>query len=604
MNNFINKKKKLSVLIPITIKSDTTSLFNLAKIFSSHYKVLLLGVVPIKDDNNLSEGAKNARILRKLLKEQATESIKVKPRIIVSHTPWADIKEIAGNTKHLSFLILGQDKQLKDLGVSANEVMSYPPCDLAIVKGPVPNTVNKIIIPLRGGIHSEKVFRAGLKLSSMTNAMVETFHTKREEDSSSKNNFSGLSHALSTLPKANHYNIETKNYLQTIVDISNKGDIVVAGASKHLATSNDSFGPVADALLDNSKATVILIKGKSLAPSQKESQSFDSRAISVLVDRWFAENTYHSKEFLLISDLIKKKEEQNLKISVALPTLNEEKTIGAVLEICVRELMEKHSLIDEIILMDSNSSDKTREIAKSFNIPVYIHQDVLPSSGARNGKGEALWKSLYVTSGDIVLWTDTDINNYHPRFILGLLGPLLARKAIGLVKGFYRRPLKTKTGGLEKGKGGRVTELSARPLFNLFYPELTGIIQPLAGEYGGRREILENLTFTSGYGVETCILIETVKKFGLPCIAQVDLIERIHNNQPLADLSKMSFAILQTVISSIEKKYNANILEDVNRSIKLIKSYKDEYTLEVQEVAERERPPIVTIKEYREKFNK
>jgi glucosyl-3-phosphoglycerate synthase len=324
----------------------------------------------------------------------------------------------------------------------------------------------------------------------------------------------------------------------------------------------------------------------------------------VLVDQWFAENTYHSKEFAVIPDMIKSKEEHGLSISLALPTLNEEKTIGPILEVCVRDLMERYPLLDEVIVMDSNSSDNTRKIVESFGIPVYIHQEVLPQYGARPGKGEALWKSLYMTSGDIVIWTDTDIHDYHPRFVLGLLGPLLLRKALGFVKGFYRRPLKTRAGGLERGKGGRVTELSARPLFNLFYPELTGIIQPLAGEYGGRREVLEQLTFTSGYGVETCMLIEVVKKFGLPSIAQVDMLERIHNNQALYDLSKMSFAILQTVISRIEKEHGTKILEDINRTMKLIKTHADEYTLQVEEVAERERPPIITLPEYREKHDR
>ncbi|MCL4160991.1 UNVERIFIED_CONTAM: hypothetical protein GTU68_026337, partial [Idotea baltica] len=237
------------------------------------------------------------------------------------------------------------------------------------------------------------------------------------------------------------------------------------------------------------------------------------------------------------------KKERGLSVSVALPTLNESATIGAMLTILKKELMENHQIIDELIVIDSNSSDNTREIVKSHDIPVYIHQEVLPEHGARHGKGEALWKSLHLTKGDIVLWVDTDISNFCPRFIYGLLGPLLQSSSVKLTKGFYKRPLKTGA-RLEEGKGGRVTELCARPLFNLCYPELSGIIQPLSGEYGGRRETLEQLPFTSGYGVETCIMIEMFSKFKLSSIAQVDMVERIHTNQPLASLSKMSFAII------------------------------------------------------------
>jgi glucosyl-3-phosphoglycerate synthase len=145
-------------------------------------------------------------------------------------------------------------------------------------------------------------------------------------------------------------------------------------------------------------------------------------------------------------------------------------------------------------------TDRTRAIAESLKIPVYVHQEVLPERGARSGKGEALWKSLYLTTGDILIWIDTDIVNIHPRFIYGLLGPLIMHPEIQFVKGFYRRPIKVNN-RQQAGGGGRVTELTARPLLNLFFPELSGLIQPL-GEYGGRRTALEQMPFSSGYGVE------------------------------------------------------------------------------------------------------
>ncbi|MCB0324695.1 MAG: glucosyl-3-phosphoglycerate synthase, partial [Bdellovibrionales bacterium] len=237
-----------------------------------------------------------------------------------------------------------------------------------------------------------------------------------------------------------------------------------------------------------------------------------------------------------------------------------------------------------------------------LGVPVYIHQEVLPDYGARRGKGEALWKSLYVTSGDILLWVDTDVSNFHPRFIYGLMGPLLNRQTLQFVKGFYRRPLKTGAGVLQSGRGGRVTELTARPLLNLFYPELSGIIQPLSGEYGGRRKALERVTFTSGYGVETCVLIDIFEKYKLASIAQIDMIERIHNNQSLGDLSKMSFAIIQTLFGRLEQRYGRALVEDVNRTMKLIRHDPERYYLEVEEIAEKERPPMIELPEYRARF--
>jgi glucosyl-3-phosphoglycerate synthase len=234
---------------------------------------------------------------------------------------------------------------------------------------------------------------------------------------------------------------------------------------------------------------------------------------------------------------------------------------------------------------------------------VYVHQQLLPELGARRGKGEALWKSLLVTKGDIIAWVDTDIVNIHPRFIYGVVGPLLLNPNIQFVKGFYRRPLRV-NGKTQAGGGGRVTELTARPLLNLFYPELSGVIQPLSGEYAGRRESLEKAVFFSGYGVETGLLIDIFEGYGLRAIAQVDLLERIHHNQELEALGKMSFAIIQTVLRKLETRYERSIIEDVNKTMKLIRRGNGGYFLDVELVAELERPPMNTIPAYLERHKK
>jgi glucosyl-3-phosphoglycerate synthase len=262
--------------------------------------------------------------------------------------------------------------------------------------------------------------------------------------------------------------------------------------------------------------------------------------------------------------------------------------------------MQRVPLVDEMVVVDSNSDDRTREIAGHLGVPVFVHQEILPEYGQRVGKGEALWKSLYVTRGDLVFWIDTDIANIHPRFLYGLIGPLLLRPDIVLVKGFYRRPIRV-GGRLRAGGGGRVTELTARPLLNLFFPALSGVVQPLSGEYGGRRSALEQLPFSSGYGVEIGLLIDVLEKFGLSALAQVDLLDRIHHNQSLTALSRMSFAIIQTVIRRIDRRYGVQLLQDTNRSMKLIQAEEQRYFLEVEEIAERERPPIADLPEYRQR---
>jgi glucosyl-3-phosphoglycerate synthase len=332
-------------------------------------------------------------------------------------------------------------------------------------------------------------------------------------------------------------------------------------------------------------------------------ESVGVHAISILVDKWFAENTFHADEFLNLKQLMTLKEKQGSTISLAMPALNEEKTVGNVITTIKKALMDEVPLLEEIVLIDSDSTDRTREIAEALGVPVYIHQQLLPELGARPGKGEALWKSLLVTKGDIIAWIDTDIVNIHPRFVYGIIGPLLLNQNIQFVKGFYRRPLKVGDKA-QAGGGGRVTELTARPLLNLFYPELSGVIQPLSGEYAGRRQALEKATFFSGYGVETGLLIDIFEGYGLRSIAQVDLLERIHHNQELEALSKMSFAIIQTVLRKIESRYERSIIEDVNKTMKLIRYANGGYFLVVEEVAERERPPMVSLPAYLERGKK
>jgi len=207
---------------------------------------------------------------------------------------------------------------------------------------------------------------------------------------------------------------------------------------------------------------------------------------------------------------------------------------------------------------------------------------------------------LHVLKGDIIAWVDTDIKNFYPGFVYGLLGPLLREPEIQYVKGFYRRPIKM-DGKLVSEGGGRVTELTIRPLFNLFYPELSGMIQPLAGEYAERRSVLERVPFFTGYGVETGLLIDLLNEFGLKAIAQVDLEERVHRNQPLVSLSQMSFAIVQVVMQRLQEKRRIEIIDEVNRSMKLIKPQKKSFALELKPIQDHERPPIISLSTYRAK---
>ncbi len=318
---------------------------------------------------------------------------------------------------------------------------------------------------------------------------------------------------------------------------------------------------------------------------------------SATVDKWFAANTFQAQEFSDLSHLVALKRRQGVTISLGLPALDEEPTIGREIAILQRALMEEAPLLDEIVVIDSGSADRTVEVARTLGVPTYLHPEILPMEGTHPGKGEALWKSLHVLRGDLIVWVDTDIRNIHPKFVYGLVGPLLREPHIGYVKGYYQRPIQVGARRYETG-GGRVTELTARPLLNLFFPELSGVIQPLAGEYAGQREILEQLPFFTGYGVEIGLLIDILNRYGLDRIGQVNLESRVHRNRELTSLSLMAFAIVQVVMARLGERTGAALAEQMNTAMKLI-TVDGGLPLEVREIREAERPPVVTVPAYR-----
>jgi glucosyl-3-phosphoglycerate synthase len=265
------------------------------------------------------------------------------------------------------------------------------------------------------------------------------------------------------------------------------------------------------------------------------------------VRRWLHRRTF-TAETWQAPDLVNAKGTRGVTVSVVLPALDEERTVGAIVATIREALVERCPLVDEVVVVDSGSSDRTAEVAAAAGARVVSVDTVLPRHGSRPGKGEALWKSLHATTGELIVFVDSDLVDFDPRFVVGLLGPLLTEPSIGYVKALYDRPLTT-TDGIVPSGGGRVTELVARPLLNAFWPELAGFVQPLSGEYAGRRELLEQVPFVSGYGVELGLLVDLVALAGLDALAQVDLGTRQHTHQADAALGRMAGQILQTALA-------------------------------------------------------
>ncbi len=316
---------------------------------------------------------------------------------------------------------------------------------------------------------------------------------------------------------------------------------------------------------------------------------------------WLKKNTYHHSAFWDIMAMVREKEKQGLKISLCIPTLNEEKTIGKEIVLFRSELMTRYPLLDEIAVIDSGSTDRTLEVASAFGADTYLSADILPEQGARKGKGENLWKAIYQLSGDIIVYIDADIKNIHPRFVYGLVAPLIYRQEIKYVKAFYDRPLAFSQ-GLRPTGGGRVTEILIRPLFSLFYPDLAAIMQPLSGEYAVRREVLQEIPFPIGYGVETSHIIDVYHKYGMAAFAQTDLDQRVHRNQATRDLAKMSFGILQTFLSRLQQYDRLHDLPELGKILYQFQAKEKAHEMVEHHLVEEERPPMLSIPAYREKF--
>jgi glucosyl-3-phosphoglycerate synthase len=245
------------------------------------------------------------------------------------------------------------------------------------------------------------------------------------------------------------------------------------------------------------------------------------------------------------------KKAAGLTVDVCLPALNEGATVGSICTSIHSALVGGAGLVDRLIVIDSGSDDDTAEVAEAAGAEVYRAAEILPEAGRGAGKGEALWKSLAVTTGDIICWLDSDVTNFDVSFVTRLVEPLIEDSGIMMVKGFYERP--APDGAAATSAGGRLTELVARPLLNLLYPDLAGLMQPLAGEYAARRNVLLDLSFFPGYAVEIGLLLDIAERFGADAIAQADLGVRIHSSRDNLSLGKSAHEIMGAMLKRLSE---------------------------------------------------
>ncbi|MEV0965986.1 MULTISPECIES: glucosyl-3-phosphoglycerate synthase [unclassified Streptomyces] len=303
------------------------------------------------------------------------------------------------------------------------------------------------------------------------------------------------------------------------------------------------------------------------------------------VERWLARRSWSVADRPLDRLLSAK---QDTTVSVVLPALNEEATVGEIVTVIRCALMtDAVPLVDELVVVDSGSTDRTAEVAARAGARV-VHRDaVLPRVPAVPGKGEVLWRSLLATTGDIVCFVDADLKDFSAGFVSGIVGPLLTDPEVQFVKAMYDRPL-----GDTPGQGGRVTELVARPLLNLHWPQLAGFVQPLGGEYAARRSLLERLPFPVGYGVELGLLVDALHTVGLDALAQVDVGVRLHRHQDGQALGRMAAAIYRTAQLRLSRGHL------VRPALTQFERAEDGFVPRTHAVDTEERPPMGDVPEY------
>jgi glucosyl-3-phosphoglycerate synthase len=319
---------------------------------------------------------------------------------------------------------------------------------------------------------------------------------------------------------------------------------------------------------------------------------------------WFRHRSYDHRQFSDLEKLGLRKRELGLTVSAILPCRDVAETVGAIIDEihAVNERALGHPLVDQILAIDADSTDGTADVAASRGAEVYSENELLSHYGGAHGKGDAMWRALSVARGDLVMYVDADTRDFKPELVYGVLGPILYVPEVRFVKAAYRRPFKSYE-SVEVDGGGRVTELSAKPLFNLFYPELSGFVQPLAGEFVADKELFCSIPFLTGYAVETGIMVDVLKRVGLGAMAQVDLGTRQNRHQPLRDLSRMSYAVLRAVARRMRQEGRLNQRRDPNLPEQLFQfsdylhAVATPEGLQLQEYVEElvERPPIADV---------
>jgi hypothetical protein len=593
---------KSEILLPVNSASQGAEVLPLVRKLigeAADSTVTLVAVTPLESESSLIEAAGPAQQLRNDLDRlsEIDQSIRRLARSIVSHEPWQDIRGlVAEEAPDQTLLVLPWSLTDTLWRSGLIRTLSEPPCDTVLVHSPFEAPIiRRILLPVRGGPFAVLALQLAVQIARASHAEITLLRVLQTDDNAAsqflREGFTGLSDVFP----------EITNELQvvgdpgrTILGMLKDHQAIVLGASA--VPGQDPIGLMASLILQKEDVTTVVVKTKEPFRMPVDEPAAADAPVLVKVERWFAQNTLHSAEFGDVKRLIELKRQQGVRISLGLPSLNNETTIGNIIGLIKSRLMDAAPLLDEIVLVDGGSTDATRRIATAMNVPSYASADVLSAHGSFRGRGEALWKSLYLLRGDIIVWVEPEIASPDPIQLLGIIGPLLMDSRIQYVKGYYK--CASAAGELDDDP---ITELLIRPMISLVLPELSGIVAPLSGTHGGRRAALEQLPFYSGNGAVVGLLLDVIDRFGLEAVAQVDLgaVSVRGSSDEFAVSPKTAFAILQVFTQQLVQRGLLNAQSAIERTMKLLRLNQSQFHMEEVDVHEQRRPPMVTVREYR-----
>ncbi|MEX2236999.1 MAG: universal stress protein [Dehalococcoidia bacterium] len=548
-------------------------------------ELIVLGVVAASGD--AGRDAHSARQLRRGIGTAVRKAGLYGERTIVRTAPsFAAGVRAAVRSAPASFLVVGWPGQsgAKDDA----DLASSPPCDAAFLRSGEAGDWRRVLVAARGGPQAELALELALSIGHRYGADITLMHVERPSSGEQARQrehrlFQSLLARCRDYPRLHLHTVSTEEVSETIVKESQRFDLLVLGAALASGQPGEGLGEVPERVAAEASCTTVVVKAGT--PPDPAIFQAPAPSINVLVDRWFADNTFHCREFSDIGLLVKAKRRARLTVSLAVMASEDRGALPNIVETLRAELQERHALLDELVVFDQEGVP----LSSATEAPATLSRNGRGPAGARPGR--AIWNSLGHLKGDIVAWLEGDIRNIHPRMVYGVVGPLLTHDGLQYVKGFYQRPETANDADFGDGRM-QITELTARPLLNLFFPELSGVVEPLSREHAIRRSAVEQMPIFAGRGVEVGLLIDAFSRLGLRSIAQSDLESRVGHDLSLNEVTAQAFSVIQVIMKRLGERHDLHLLSFGQPSMKLILQRDEKYHLELVEAAEDELPPV------------